>query len=353
MIISITDAMDGILQITSASSVYVGSAAKLLGSLLPEGRVIVISDTNIDRCHHALLAPYDHILIGLGEQSKTFATLDMVYRRLIELGADRHTFILGIGGGIVTDITGFVASTYMRGVRFGFVTTTLLGAADASVGGKNGVNVGGFKNMVGLFSQPEFVVCDVSLFKSLPDREFRAGLAEIIKAAIIDDAALFARLEGCSFEVLRADEALLAEVLSAAVQVKARIVAQDERESGLRRVLNLGHTLAHAIEKCSSKMNHGEAVAVGLQCMTDVACREGVLDSVAAARIEALLHRYGFDVSLPIEMRKLCTALRGDKKRDGDSIHVVLPAGVGSVVQQKMTFENLEKLLNYDKGTTI
>ena len=193
----------------------------------------------------------------------------------------------------------------------------------------------------------------MSLFKSLPDREFRAGLAEIIKAAIIDDAALFARLEGCSFEALRADEALLAEVLSAAVQVKARIVAQDERESGLRRVLNLGHTLAHAIEKCSSKMNHGEAVAVGLHQMTVVALREGHIDSVAAARIEALLHRYGFDVSLPVEMRKLCTALRGDKKRDGDSIHVVLPSGVGSVVQQKMTFENLEKLLNYDKGTTI
>ena len=138
------------------SRIYVGEAAGLLPRLLPPGgRVVVISDANIDRRHHGLLARYEHLLIGTGETVKTLQTAETLYRRFIELGVDRSTFVLGIGGGIVTDVTGFVASTYMRGLRFGFVSTTLLGQVDASVGGKNGVNVDGYKNMVGTFSQPE------------------------------------------------------------------------------------------------------------------------------------------------------------------------------------------------------
>ena len=146
------------IEITSKSRVYIGEAGALLAELLPEKRVIVISDTGVDCLQHGLLAPYDTILVGRGESAKSLAMLDGIYRRLIELGADRSSFILGVGGGVVTDIAGFVASTYMRGVEFGFVTTTLLGAVDASVGGKNGVNVGGYKNMVGTFSQQKFVV---------------------------------------------------------------------------------------------------------------------------------------------------------------------------------------------------
>jgi 3-dehydroquinate synthase len=194
------------IEITSKSRVYIGEAGALLAELLPEKRVIVISDTGVDCLQHGLLAPYDTILVGRGESAKSLAMLDGIYRRLIELGADRSSFILGVGGGVVTDIAGFVASTYMRGVEFGFVTTTLLGAVDASVGGKNGVNVGGYKNMVGTFSQPQFVVCDASLLRTLPDREFRAGLAEVIKSAILGDAKLFELLERSSFEALRKDD---------------------------------------------------------------------------------------------------------------------------------------------------
>ena len=146
--------MTSSINITAQSRAYVGNTTELLAQLLPQKRIIVISDSNIDRTNHGLIAPYEHILIGQGEQAKSLTTLDEIYRKLIEMGADRSTFILGIGGGIVTDIAGFVASTYMRGVEFGFVTTTLLGAVDASIGGKNGVNIGGFKNMVGTFSQP-------------------------------------------------------------------------------------------------------------------------------------------------------------------------------------------------------
>ena len=282
------------------SQVYIGSAAELLPELLPEGRVVVVSDATIDRLYHPLLAKYDTVLIGTGESIKTLQTVETIYRRFIELGVDRATFVLGIGGGIVTDVAGFAASTYMRGLRFGFVSTTLLGQVDASVGGKNGVNVDGYKNMAGTFTQPQFVVCDPSLLRSLSDREFRAGLAEVVKAAIIADADLFGRIEQTSFETLRTDVDLLSDVISAAIRVKADIVEYDEKESGERRKLNLGHTLAHAIEKSSNRMNHGEAVAVGTALIAGAAVKLGVLKEEDRLRIEKLLVRLGFDLTPPV-----------------------------------------------------
>lgn len=333
--------MTNVLEITSESRVYMGDAVALLGELLPSKRVVVISDTNIDRTHKMVIDNYDHILIGQGEQAKNLATLDEVYRQLIDMGADRSTFILGVGGGLVTDVAGFVASTYMRGVEFGFVTTTLLGAVDASIGGKNGVNIGGFKNMVGTFSQPKFVICDVSLFDSLPKREFRAGVAEIIKSAIIADRELFEMLEGTSLDALRKDKVLLEEVVRRAMRVKVDIVSQDERESGLRRVLNLGHTIAHAIEKSSRKMNHGEAVAVGLSRMVESALSQSLLSADDARRIIALLEKYGFDLSSPVDDKSLLDAIKGDKKRKGNSIHAIYPTAIGCVVDRVVALDKL------------
>lgn len=333
------------IEVTSNSRVYFGSASTLLERLLPEKRIIVISDTSIDRTHHDLIAPYESILIGQGEQAKSLVTLDEVFARLIEMGADRSVFILGVGGGIVTDITGFVATTYMRGVDFGFVTTTLLGAVDASVGGKNGVNIGGFKNMVGTFSQPQFVVCDASLLASLPVREFRAGLAEVIKTAILGDAELFALLEQSSFEELRQGGEKLQQIIYRSVAVKASVVAEDEREGGRRRILNLGHTLAHAIEKSTPKLSHGEAVAVGLYHITRSAQRENIIAEGDAARIFAVLEQYGFDCTLPAERKELLKAVEGDKKRKGDSIHLILPTSIGSVEDRVVSYKDLEVVL--------
>lgn len=333
------------IDVTGGSRIYIGNAEQLLKEILPEKRVIVISDSNLDRTHHDLIAPYEHILIGLGEQAKSLVTLDEIYRQLIELGADRSTFILGIGGGIVTDIAGFVASTYMRGVEFGFITTTLLGSVDASVGGKNGVNVGGFKNMVGTFSQPSFVICDVALLHSLPNREFRAGLAEVIKTAILGDEELFERLEQTSFEELRQNDELLSEIIIRSVKVKASVVAEDEREGGRRRILNLGHTIAHAIEKCTSKFSHGEAVATGLFHITNTSLSQNNIAESDAKRIFTLLSRYGFDTSLQIERKQLFDAIKGDKKRNGNALHIILPTAIGAVEDRLISFEELESLL--------
>lgn len=231
------------------SKIIIGEVLEELDQYLPEKRIIVITDANIHRHYRDFIDRYEHIIIGMGETNKTFLTVEKIYKELIEMNADRETFILGFGGGIVTDITGFAASTYMRGVSFGFIASTLLAQVDASVGGKNGINVEGYKNMAGTFNQPDFVICDTSILKTLPEREFKAGMAEIIKTGILADEVLFELFEKHTAEEFRDNGQLLKEALSAAIKIKAGIVERDEREYGERRKLNLGHTFAHAIEK--------------------------------------------------------------------------------------------------------
>lgn len=336
--------MNYTINIKDCSQVVVGSVAEWLPRLLPKRRVVVVSDTNLDRHYHSLISDFDHVLIGLGETSKTLHTLDYIYRQFIELGVDRSTFILAIGGGIVTDVAGFAASTFMRGLEFGFVSTSLLGQVDASVGGKNGVNVDGYKNMVGTFTQPRFVICDVAMLRTLNEREFRTGLAEMVKAAIIADDELFEMLEKVDFSALHSDVELLMELVYRAIKVKATIVERDERESGDRRLLNLGHTLAHAIEKSSSKFNHGEAVACGLALVADAACCRGVMQTQTKERICALLSRAGFTLTPPVEMAKLLKAVKKDKKAEGDDIYVVFPHAIAHCEVERMPVEEFKAL---------
>mgnify|MGYP002561389891 CR=1 FL=1 len=322
------------------SQVVVGDVINSLDNYLPEGkRVIIITDGNVHRRYKEIINRYDYCLIGLGETIKTMTTVNKLYAELLERGADRTTFIVGIGGGIVTDITGFVASTYMRGLRFGFVATTLLAQVDASVGGKNGVNYEGYKNMVGTFNQPDFVLCDLSMLQTLPDREFRAGLAEVVKAAIIADADLFGRIERTTFEALRTDTDLLSDAVSAAIRVKADIVERDERESGDRRKLNLGHTLAHAIEKASNRMNHGEAVAVGTALIAGAAVKLGALTQADCDRIVNVLTALGFDLTPPVEVKRLLKEVGKDKKNEDGMLRIVLPVGIGDCEVRPMTMD--------------
>ena len=310
------------------SEIFIGPLADILSGVLPEGRVVVVSDSTIDRLYHSVLAQYDTVLIGLGESVKTMQTVEMIYRRFIELGVDRSTFVLAVGGGIVTDVAGFAASTYMRGVKFGFVSTTLLGQVDASVGGKNGVNVDGYKNMAGTFTQPQFVICDPALLRTLPEREFRAGLAEVVKAAIIADADLFGRIERTTFEALRTDTDLLSDAVSAAIRVKAD-----------RRKLNLGHTLAHAIEKASNRMNHGEAVAVGTVLIAGAAVKLGALTQADCDRIVNVLTALGFDLTPPVEVKRLLKEVGKDKKNEDGMLRIVLPVGIGDCEVRPMTMD--------------
>lgn len=341
--------MDKTIEITHDSRVYVGRVQDILPQLVADRRTIAVTDENVARACPALTDAFEHIIVPAGERSKTLSTAESLWRGFLARGIDRSCFVLGIGGGVVTDMAGFVASTFMRGVPFGFVPTTLLGTVDASIGGKNGVDLDGYKNIVGTFSQPRFVVCDVALLATLPDREFRAGLAEVIKVAIIGDADLFTLLENTTFSQLRTDTALLERVVESAIRVKARIVAADEHETGERRKLNLGHTLAHAIEKVAPQYNHGEAVAVGLHRMADIATRMGLLDRTDADRIQSLFFRYGFRTTLPADMSSLTDAMRKDKKRSGDTLHLIVPAGIGDVRDCPMKIDEIAKIFEYDE----
>lgn len=338
--------MSKVFQIGGQNRVFAGRAETLLPELLASaGRVVVITDCEAERAAGPLIAPWPRLRIGRGEGIKNLETVAALYDGLLEMGADRETFILGVGGGIVTDVAGFVAATWMRGVRFGFVPTTLLAQVDASVGGKNGVNVGGFKNMAGTFTQPEFAILDASLLDTLPDREFRAGLAEAIKAAVIGDPQLFDLLEGSDFRTMRREHALTEEVVTRAVTVKAAIVSRDEREAGQRRLLNLGHTVAHAIERCTPTHNHGEAVAIGLAAVARAAVRVTGLGTADADRIVALLDRYGFDLTLPVSRDALAEAMRHDKKAAADTLRAVYPTALGRCIVRPMPLAEFEASL--------
>lgn len=315
--------------VRNQSAVYFDRAERLLSSLLDGRRVVLLTDGAVEAHYPTLTGRWPKIVIGQGEEHKTLATIEQIHRQLIALGADRHTFLLAVGGGIVTDTAGFAASTYMRGIDFGFVSTTLLGQVDASVGGKNGVNVGGYKNMAGCFNQPRFVICDPSMLRTLPEREFRAGLAEVVKSAVIGDRHLFEQLESVSFEQLRSDEELIRAVVRASVRVKAAIVERDEREAGDRKLLNLGHTPAHAIEKSSSAMNHGEAVAVGLRLVADAAVKAGWLAASDRERICAVLAQLGFSLEPPVPIEMLLAEVGKDKKSNGSHIDLVVPRAIG------------------------
>lgn len=338
--------MDRYIKINEESTLYVGRATELLDRVLPKGRVVVITDANIDRLYPDLVHCYDYIIIGQGEGVKSLQTVERVYRELMAMGADRSTFILGIGGGIVTDIAGFVAATYMRGIDFGFVSTTLLGQVDASIGGKNGVNVADYKNMVGTFRQPRFVISDVTMLKTLPVRELRAGMSEVVKSAIVGDVELFNHLERViTGELSHSNTELMEEIILRAVVVKARIVAMDEREGGIRRLLNLGHTLGHAIEKCTREVNHGEAVAIGMSQIAHASVRCGMLAEEDAQRIDTLLERLGFSLTSPINMVDVLREVKHDKKKCNNVLKVVLPIKIGECIVREMTFDEFERLL--------
>lgn len=327
------------------SRIAVGDVLGSLDSYLPERRVIVVTDPNLYALYSGVIDRYEHIVIPTGEENKTLATVGGIYRELIGMGADRGCYIVGFGGGIVTDVTGFAASTYLRGVGFGFVATSLLAQVDASVGGKNGVNVDGYKNMAGVFNQPDFVLCDTGVLATLPPREFRAGLSEMIKAGVIADPELFAMFERHTPEELLADRSLLCKAITASIRVKARIVEADERESGERRKLNLGHTIAHAVEKMSREHNHGEAVGIGMAAVAGVAVRLGMLTETDHGRIVSTIEKAGLPTRTEIPKGELVAALKHDKKVEAGGLWLVVPRGIGDVDIRRTGFDELESLL--------
>lgn len=275
------------------------------------------------------------IVVDGGESIKSLSAAGGLLQQLCDIGVDRQSVLVAIGGGTVTDVVGFVAATYMRGISCVFFPTTLLGQVDAAIGGKCAVNMGGYKNMVGAFALPKQVVCDTSWLASLPEREWRAGMAEVIKTAIIGDAALFELLENNTLNNFRNDADLCSEIVARCVAVKCDIVRRDLREAGERRLLNLGHTIAHAIESLSQEFSHGEAVAMGIVYASRKAVERGVLAPDVAERIESLLQRYDLPTEIPLAEGALLEAVAHDKKSINGTPRWVLPTAIGRCIVEK------------------
>jgi len=326
------------------SSILIGERLDNLLKYIPVENPIIITDTNVQACWGDHFPPGDVIAIGTGEAIKTFDTVHSLYEQLLDLEADRASFIIGIGGGIVCDIAGFVASTYMRGVRFGFVSSTLLSQVDASVGGKNGFNFGGYKNIVGVSNQPEFVICDLDLLKTVPRKEILSGFAEIIKHGAIADKHLFTYLEENRERALALEHEVIEKLVYDSVIIKSRIVNRDEKEKGERRKLNFGHTFGHAIEKLT-KVRHGEAVSAGMVLASELAVKRGSLSAEDSKRIARVLENYGLPVRLEFDWDRVFEGLRMDKKREGDLIHFVLLKEIGHAYVEEMALRELKSLL--------
>ena len=258
---------------TGLSKIAVGESLVNIGKYVNGTKTVIITDKNLNHFYNLQFPQWDTIVIGTGEKIKTLETVEYIYRNLVELEIDRSCFIVGVGGGIVCDITGFAASTYMRGLGFGFVSTSLLSQVDASVGGKNGVNFQGYKNMIGVFNQPEFVICDPVMLKTLPQEELLSGFAEIVKHAAIGNSDMFSFLENNFQKALDLDAQILGKLVYDSVKIKAAVVRRDEKEEGERRKLNFGHTLGHAIEKTIG-IPHGEAVSIGIVFAADLSIKK-------------------------------------------------------------------------------
>ncbi len=329
---------------SSPSRILIAERLENLKHYIPVAKPIIITDVNVGKMYPLDAFASDVITIGTGEAIKTLDTVAEIYAQLLSFQADRCAFIVGVGGGIVCDITGFAASTFMRGVRFGFVATTLLAQVDASVGGKNGVNFQGYKNMVGLFHQPEFVICDLELLKTLPPREVSCGLAEIVKHAAIADADLFAFLEKHAERILALDPAAIEKLVLRSVEIKSAIVSRDETEKGQRRLLNFGHTFGHAIEKVSG-LSHGEAVSIGMVMASALAVKRGLLAAQENRRLRDLLAKLQLPNNFASDPQKILDAITKDKKRAGDRIHFVLLAGIGNAVVEPIAIEDLTEAL--------
>lgn len=307
-------------------------------------RVAVITDANVGPVYAAAAqqslaaAGFDPLLITVpaGETSKSLAFVQSCYDQLAAHRLERKSFLVALGGGVVGDLAGFVAATYLRGIPFVQVPTSLLSQVDSSVGGKVGVNLAAGKNLVGAFYQPRLVLCDLATLKTLPPREFASGLAEVIKYGIIYDAPFFARLERDLPQLLAHDPETLAAVVARCCEIKAEVVGQDETETGLRAILNFGHTIGHAIENSSGygQYLHGEAIAIGQVLAARLSVHLHGMPPAAAQRIEDLLARAHLPVSIqltPGNREKLKAAMLLDKKVSAGEVKFILARQIGQV----------------------
>lgn len=329
------------------SEIFVGESLANVSNYLPKGKKIaIITDPVIYSLYGDKFPKSDLVIeIPRGEAHKSLQSLDDIFEKLIEAEFDRTSFILGIGGGIVCDMSGFIATIFMRGIEFGFVSTTLLSQVDASVGGKNGVNFRGYKNMIGTFSLPKFVICELNILRSLPAHELLSGMGEVIKHGAIASESLFSYIERHLDALQKYDATVLETFVYESIVIKSSIVSSDVKESGARRIFNFGHTFGHAIEKIT-KMPHGYAVSVGMAMAAKLSVLKGKMKQNECDRLLALLTATGLPTTCDARNEDILDAMKCDKKRDGDGIHFVYLLGIGSCCVEKLSYAEIATYIN-------
>ena len=314
--------------------------ALIIGKNHKAGHYILITDDCVGslyskqmmNCFNDVGLNINLIEFTAGESSKNISTVLNIAGKLLELRADRGTMLIALGGGVVGDMVGFIASIYMRGIPYIQIPTTLIGQVDSSIGGKTAIDLSQGKNLLGSFCQPQSVFVDLAFLETLPEKEFNNGLAEIIKYGIIDDEKMFRLLEGNMEAIKNRDSELLTKLVESCCRIKKSIVEIDEKEQGLRRLLNFGHTLGHAIEAVSKySISHGEGVALGMIAAARISQKKKYLDSVQVKRIEEIILRSGLPVKIPrdISADDIVSRLAMDKKKKGDVVHFVLLKKIG------------------------
>jgi 3-dehydroquinate synthase len=327
------------------SEIMVGAGWESVSGLLPGSGVVIVTDENIRRLYGDRFPDVPVFSVLPGEESKNLTVIERLAGRLLDAGIDRNGFILAVGGGVVCDLAGFLASVYLRGIRCGYVSTSLLSQVDASTGGKNGVNLGGTKNVIGIIRQPEFVICDPGMLLTLSDEEYLSGLAEMIKTAVIGDRELFDLIENNYKGIMDRNNDLLTVLVGKSVKFKAAVVTEDEKEAGLRRILNFGHTYGHAIEM-KTMVKHGFAVAAGMELATVFSCEKGFIETNIRDRIINLLEKYDLLRTYDIPSDQIERLVMHDKKKTGTGIHFVFTAGIGKAVVEKISISEIIDFYN-------
>ena len=307
-------------------------------------KIILITDEQVYDSHKDKFKGFAVIKIKGGEENKTQHTIDHIVEKLLSLEADKSSLLIGVGGGVITDITGYVASIFKRGTRLGLVPTTILSMVDAAIGGKNGVDVGVYKNMVGTVYQPEFILYDYSFLDTLPVKEWINGFAEIIKHACIKDLLLFSMLEKYTLHQIQADRTLIADLIEQNANIKMDIVTKDEYEKADRKLLNFGHTVGHAIENLH-KLPHGHAVSIGMVAACNLSEKMNGLHFKDAQRVVKLLAHYHLPVDIETDYEKVFNVLKMDKKREDNNMHFVLLNKIGEAEAKKVPMQYLHETL--------
>jgi 3-dehydroquinate synthase len=326
----------------SSVDYYFAGGISHLKEIVDSSNTILITDEHIFNAHTKRFKNWNTIVLKPGEEYKVQTTVDALIEQLIEMGADRKTTLVGVGGGVITDITGYVASVYMRGLKFGFIPTSILAMVDASIGGKNGIDVGVYKNMVGVIRQPAFILHDMVLVNSLPEAEWQNGFAEIIKHACIKDARMFEELEANSLKKYQSKKVVLCDLIQRNALLKTKVVQQDEFESGDRKLLNFGHTLGHAIENMY-ELSHGQAISIGMTYACHIS--QQLTGFKQTERVTSLLSKYGLPTYAEFDKAKAFEILQKDKKKAKSEMSYVLLKKIGKGVVKNIPLKDLKMII--------